>query len=98
MPDQEESKLKVITTEPDKALIGHIENLLNQAKSGSLQGLVYVGQWDDNRTSSSWCLREAFDRNRVSVILGEIEMLKLNLGLSEEGFYRVLINMVNEEN
>ena len=86
----DEKKLQTIQTAPNQDVIGHIENLLEHAKCGELQGIAYVGSWDDTRTSSSWCLPGAFNKNRTSAVIGELEKLKMNMLLGDEGLYSLL--------
>lgn len=73
------SKLSVIQDIPNISLIEHLENLLDKAKSGELQELVYVCSYDDNTTNSGW----SAIRNRIRLI-GQIEQLKHNLMMGDE--------------
>lgn len=68
---------------PDPALIEQLENLLSQAKTGELTGLVYVSVWQGNGVNSGWAgLYSGLSRT----ILGELAVLNYEIvrNISEE--------------
>ena len=68
-------KLNVIEPAPDKSLIEHIEDLLKEAKSGELQGLIYVCRYKGDKVAHGWA---GVGTHRMRVI-GELEQMKWHL-------------------
>lgn len=49
-----ESTLSVIEDKPNPALIAHLEEMLAEAKTGELQGMVYAATYRANYVGSGW--------------------------------------------
>ena len=73
-------KLKIIEPYPSECLIGQIEELLDDAKSGLLQGLVYVRREKGDRVCHGWA---GIGSHRKRII-GELEDLKLDILMNKE--------------
>lgn len=63
-----ERKLETIIDPPSAELIERLERLLADAKTGELQGLVYVSSYRANFVSSGWT---TIRQNRIR-IMGEL--------------------------
>ena len=61
---------------PREDLVRHLENLVNQAKSGELTGIIVVSLWQGGDVGSGWSLPNG---HNLRTMLGEIDILKHNL-------------------
>ena len=61
---------------PREVLISHLENLLSNAKTGELTGIVAVAVWQGESVGHGWSLR---DGHPLRTILGEMDILKHDL-------------------
>jgi len=64
----------LIEKPPEKSLIEHLENLLEEAKSGELQELAYVCSYKGSSVNHGWTRLE---NNRR--IIGELEYMKQHI-------------------
>ena len=71
--DKKSNVIEVVKDAPNDGLIKHIEEILRQAKSGELQGVIIISSFDDNTVNSSW--HADIMRNRMRLI-GELEQVK----------------------
>lgn len=71
-----------ITQKPNKDVIGHIEELLEGAKSGELQGILDVGIYKNGMASNGYA---GIKPRNVPTLLGEIFMAASSLNVSMEG-------------
>ena len=60
---------------PNPDLIGRLESLLSEAKSGELQGLAYAGRIKSSYTCSGWV---GYDTGVMST-LGELRVLERDM-------------------
>jgi len=88
--------LSEIKSEPVQELIESLQGLIEDAKQGELQGIAYVCLADDNRTSFGWNISTVRKKDRISAIIGELDMLKTLLTLNSEDFYGLLVKMRDE--
>ena len=58
---------------PREPLIGHLEELLEKARSGELTGLIAVSLWQGGGAGHGWSLPAHCP---VRTVIGEIEFLK----------------------
>ena len=61
---------------PRKGLVSHLEDLLDDAKSGELTGIIAVGLWQGGNVGSGWSLPNG---NNLRTLIGEMEVLKHKL-------------------
>ena len=64
---------------PNSALIKQLNGLLEEAKSGELQGMVYVCSYKGNSVSHGWAVS-----SNIMRIIGEIEQVKWHLLAMDE--------------
>jgi len=67
--------------EPNENLVKHLEGMMEQAKTGKMQGMVAVSIWDDGTTGNGWagppkCYHTTIVSRRI---IGELEYMKLDL-------------------
>ncbi len=68
--------------QPREGLIKHLENLVEQARSGELTGIIAVSMWQGGNVGSGWYLPADAS---LRTMIGEIDMLKHNLIDQESG-------------
>ena len=61
---------------PREDLVRHLENLVNQAKSGELTGIIAVSLWQGGTVGSGWSLPNG---HNLRTMLGEMDILRHNL-------------------
>lgn len=66
---------RLIEKPPEKSLIEHLEKMLEKAKTGELQALVYVKSYNNNEVNHGWT---NLPNNRMRLI-GELEQVKWHL-------------------
>jgi len=67
--------------EPNEDLIKNLEDQLEKAKKGEIQGMVSISIWEDGSTCNGWVNPpKAYQTKIVSRrMIGELEYLKLDL-------------------
>jgi len=84
--DTDVNKIRQIkTSEPNQKLIEHLKDLLADAETGELQGIVEVRLWDSSETSQGWCPAPKGYHTQVASrrVVGELEYLK-NLVIGDQ--------------
>lgn len=61
---------------PREHLVSHLENLLSNARTGELTGIVAVGVWQGQNVSHGWSLPNGC---HLRTIMGEMDILKHRL-------------------
>ena len=77
--------LTEVTKKVDEGLVKHIEGLLNQAKSGDLQGLIHVDLLSGGDTNYGWSAKGTHDHNAV---IGALFGLNTALAVNNEGMFK----------
>ncbi len=83
-------ELKEIRREPNTQLIVELESLLEDAKSGEVQGLAWVTFYYDERTANGWALKNSgkgLCRGKIATVIGETHMLMTSLSNNFDGIY-----------
>lgn len=75
-----ELNVSVIEKPPHKATIEHLEELLADAKSGELQGFIYICSYKGNKVNSGWT---AIGCNRMK-LMGELYQVLHHLAAMEK--------------
>lgn len=83
-PDPKVVNLEVIRQTPNQALITILENMLEDARAGELQGIAVAKVWSDQLANTSWAL--AHDWQSPTVI-GQLHMLITQLSNNNDGLY-----------
>ena len=76
--------LNEVRNTPDAGLISHIENLLEQAKSGELRGVLQLVFWDDGTTGSGWWLAGKH-YTYIASIIGQLHITATRLSNQDMG-------------
>lgn len=71
--------LKAIRQKPNQNLIKAIETALEHAKSGDLQGMLYIDYWDSDMTSHGWVLPHRYRIQKTTLLLGEMHKAMADL-------------------
>jgi hypothetical protein len=58
---------------PRQELISHLDNLLDNAKTGELTGLISVSLWQGGHAAHGYSLRNG---DFIRTLIGEVEILK----------------------
>lgn len=66
-----------IKPEPDLELIDYLEELLDMARSGDLQGIAMARLYRNGQTANGWAGMK--DRNTKAKILGEMRIMESEL-------------------
>ena len=74
--------LTEIKTQPNAGLVAHIEQLLEMAKSGRMQGIAEVVLLDDDSAGCGWNLEHDWKSAKV---IGELFTLMTTLANAAEG-------------
>jgi hypothetical protein len=74
-----EANVSVIEKPPHKATIEHLKELVVEAESGELQGVIYICSYKGNRVNSGWT---AVSENRMR-IMGELYQVLHHLAAME---------------
>lgn len=86
------SLLDVTTAKPNQGLIDQLETLLEDAKNGELQGVLFVVQYAGEGTTHGWSVPEG--KNWYPLMLAELVMAQhnftINLDLKEGAANSVL--------
>ena len=61
---------------PREDLVRHLEDIVTQAKSGELTGIIAVSLWQGGNVGSGWSLPNG---HNLRTMIGELEVLKHNL-------------------
>jgi len=77
-------ELKAVKKSVNNDLIERLEKLLQQARSGELKGVVYVGLWDDEQTFNNWVLPKGSAWKCASLI-GELYKAMTALANTADG-------------
>ncbi len=48
------NKIALIKKTPNANVVAMLENILDQARSGEVSGIVIIRSWDDNCTDHAW--------------------------------------------
>ena len=75
-------ELKAVREKPNPDLIEYIEYMLDEAKSGDIQGLVTVKVFSDGKSSNGWSLN---CNHSAASIIGELHMAITAVAISAEG-------------
>lgn len=77
--------LTKVAKKVDEVFVKHLEGLLEQAKSGDLQGMIHVDLLSGGDTSYGWCANATHDHNMV---IGALFSLMTALGNNSEGMFK----------
>ena len=64
--------LKAIKRKPNQNLIEGLERALKQAKTGDIQGMLWVDFWDNDMTSHGWALPDRYRDWKATLLIGEM--------------------------
>lgn len=78
-------ELKEVAKKVDQDLVKHIENLLEDAKAGELQGIIYVSMTGPGGTNYGWC---ANGTHEINAVVGSLFNLMTALGNNSEGMFK----------
>ena len=64
--------LKAIKRKPNQNLVEGLENALQEAKAGDLQGMLWIDYWDTDMTTHGWSLPDKHKSWKSTLLIGEM--------------------------